>query len=214
MSQDYSRLYIAGWKTAADWAEFRPTLVVGGEGEAWKRAVQEYFQTRLDLRYLNPIRILQEHGTFQGEGFSILALQCTLIEFLESTVQGVNYRYLRPREQLGPYEYNSSSDLFASFLRTRHPFAQEFDEALAREFYREIRCGLLHEARTKGGWRVWAEAAGGMVVDGARRIVYRNNFQKALDQFIRWYHNALPLDAVLQDAFIRKFDNLCERDAT
>ncbi len=49
-----------------------------------------------------------------------------------------------------------------------------------------------------------------MVVDRARRIVYRNGFQKALDQFIRWYHDALPRNAALQEAFIRKFNNLCE----
>ncbi len=210
MSQGDFNVYIAGWKTAADWAAFRDTLVVGGDAEAWQRALQEYFQTRLDLRYLNPIRLLQEHGTFQGEGFSILALQCILIEFLESTVQGVNYRYLRSGDQLGPYEYNSSSDVFVSFLCKRHPFAREFNEVLAREFYREIRCGLLHEARTKGGWKVWAEASEGTVVDPEQRIVYRNNFQNAIDQFIGWYHDALPRDAALQEAFIRKFNNLCE----
>lgn len=210
MSEDDSNVYIAGWKTAADWAAFRDMLVVGGGGDAWQRAFREYFQTRLDLRYLKPIRILQEHGTFQGEGFSILALQCTLVEFLESTVQGVNYRYVRPHERLGTYEYNSSSDLFASFLCKRHPFTRYFDELLAREFYREIRCGLLHEARTKGGWKVWAHASDGAVVDRARRIVYRNNFQNALDQFIRWYHDALPRDVALQQAFMRKFNNLCE----
>lgn len=203
-------MYIAGWKTAADWTAFRRALVIDGSVEVWQRAFQEYFQTRLDLRYLNPIRILQEHGTFQGEGFSILALQCTLIEFLESTAQGVNYRYLRPGERLGPYEYNSSSDLFTSFLSKRHPFRRDFDEPLAREFYREIRCGLLHEARTKGGWRVWAEAAEGAVIDRARRIVYRNNFQNALDQFIGWYRDALPCDVGLQEALIRKFNGLCE----
>ena len=210
MSYDDANVYISGWKTAADWAAFRGTLVVGGDPEAWQRAFQEYFWTRIDLRYLHPIRILQEYGTFQGEGFSILALQCTLIEFLESTVQGVNYRYLRPGEQLGPYEYNSSSDVFASFLYNREPFARDFDEPLAKEFYRDIRCGLLHEARTKGGWKVWAQAPDRRVVDRARRIVYRNNFQRALDQFISWNKGALPHDVALQEAFIRKFNNLCE----
>jgi hypothetical protein len=80
MSYGEANVYIAGWKTATDWAALRNTLVVGGEAEAWQRAFHEYFRTRLDLRYLNPIRVLQEDGTFQGEGFSILALQCTLID--------------------------------------------------------------------------------------------------------------------------------------
>jgi hypothetical protein len=210
MKQDNSNVHIAGRKTRDDWVAFRNTLTVGGDAEAWGHAFEDYFQTRLDLRYLNPIRILREHETFEGEGFSILALQCTLIEFLESTVQGVNYRYLRRGERCCSYEYSDSSKLFADFLCKRHPFARDFDASVAREFYREIRCGLLHEARTKGGWRVRAEAPDGTVIDRTRRIVYRNTFQDALDQFIRWYHDALPGDVTLQEAFIRKFNSLCE----
>src|SRR2546423_4482005 len=111
---------IAGWKTADDWQAFRPSLVIGGD--RWQEAFNEYFRTRVDLRYLKPIKLLQNHGTFEGEGFSIVALQCTLVEFLESTVQGVNYRYLRSGEKLGPHEYSVSRDLFVMFLSTRDPF--------------------------------------------------------------------------------------------
>jgi hypothetical protein len=210
MNQEDSNVYIAGKKKAADWAPFRDTLVVGGDVDGWERAFHDWFQTRLKRRYLNPIKILQEQKKLQGEGFSILAIQCTLVEFLESTVQGVNYRYLRSRERLNLHEYSSSRDVFVSFLRKRPPFSQDFDEGLAGEFYSDIRCGLLHEACTKGGWRVWAESPDGRVIDRTRRIVYRNNFQNALDQFIRWYHDTLPRDGALQEAFIRKFNNLCE----
>src|SRR5712692_10620294 len=103
--------YIAGWNKPADWIRFRDTLVVAGDAGAWRDALAKYFRPRLDLRYLNPIKLLQEHGTFQGEGFSILAIQCTLIEFLEATIQGISYRFLRRDETLGPYEYASSSDV-------------------------------------------------------------------------------------------------------
>ncbi|MDP3062797.1 MAG: hypothetical protein Q8O40_06260 [Chloroflexota bacterium] len=211
---DNAQVYIAGWKTPADWAGFRETLAIGGEAEPWRRAFKEFFRTRLDLRYFNPIRILQDHGTLQGEGFSILALQCTLIEFLESTVQGVNYRFLRHGEKLGPHEYSSSSDLFVGFLCTREPFARDFDKALARDFYTDVRCGLLHEACTKGGWRVWAESPDGAVINPKLCTVYRNNLQKALDEFIRWYEAELPKNADLQKAFIRKLDYLCQEAMT
>lgn len=36
---------------------------------------------------------MQEHGTLTGEGFAIAAVQCALIEFLESTEQGINFSY-------------------------------------------------------------------------------------------------------------------------
>jgi hypothetical protein len=202
-------IQIAGWKTAGDWDVFRASLVLGGDPERWQEAFDEYFRTRLNLRYLNPIKLLQCHGTFQGEGFSILAIQCTLIEFLESTVQGTNYRYLRKQETLGPHEYSSSSELFVHFLCTREPFVNDFDDALAKDFYAGVRCALLHEARTKNGWTIWAKGPVGAVVDRAKRIVYRDNFQTALEEFMTWYEAALRSDAVLQEAFIRKFDSLC-----
>src|SRR3990172_8118852 len=106
---------IAGWKTAEDWRALRAMLVIGGSPDRWMRAFVEFFQARLGLRYLNPIKILQDHGTFQGEGFSILAIQCTLVEFLESAVQGITYRHLRRGETLGPYEYSSSREVFVGF---------------------------------------------------------------------------------------------------
>jgi len=201
---------IAGWKTAADWQVTRSTLVVGGDSGAWQKAFKDYFEERLRLRYLNPIGILKKHGTLQGEGFSILATQCSLIEFLESTVQGLTYRHLRRGETLGAFEYNDSGTLFKHFLCKRHPFASQFTEPLATDFYLSIRCGLLHEARTKNGWKVWAEGPPAKILDGAKRVVYRNNFQVALDEFIAWYDKALLSETELQDAFIRKFDSLCQ----
>jgi hypothetical protein len=67
----------------------------------------------------------------------------------------------------------------------------------------------LHEARTKDGWRVWARGRDERVIDGEKRIVYRDTFQTALDMFIEWYGETLKSDATLQAAFIRKFDDLC-----
>jgi hypothetical protein len=203
-------VFIAGPKTAADWKAFRKTLVPGNDPESWQKAFADYFHTRLSLRYLKPISVLQENGTFQGEGFSIVAIQCTLIEFLESTVEGRSYRYCRRGDPpLGPYEYSDSSDLFVRFLTERTPFKEDFDADLAREFYKNVRCGLLHEARTKGGWTIWAKSPIGKIVSAADKIVYRDDFHCALLQFVEWHRGALVGDASLQEAFIRKFDSLC-----
>jgi len=200
--------YIAGQKTVADWLAFRKRLTSSYDAELWNCAFQEYFLQRLEQRYLHPIKVLQKYGTWKGEGFSILALQCTLVEFLESTFQGMNYRFVSRRSP-DSHEYSQSSDIFVSFLCNRSPFTQEFNEKLAREFYRSVRCGLLHEARTKDGWKVQAKSTDRKIVNGEKRIIYRNNFQKGLDEVIGWYGKTLPKDAKLQEGFIRKFDNLC-----
>jgi hypothetical protein len=96
MNKTIGDVYIAGSLTTDDWNNFRATLTRGGDPAVWNKAFEDYFHTRLSLRYLGPIKVLQDNGTFRGEGFSIAAVQCSIIEFLESTVQGKSYRF-RPR---------------------------------------------------------------------------------------------------------------------
>lgn len=200
---------IAGNKTKRDWILLRERLV-SGDTEAWEEAFSDYFNSRLEFRYFHPIQVLQNELHSTGEGFSICAIQCSLIEFLESTAQGKAYRYLRGNEQLGPFEYGSSKGIFVEFLTTRKPFADYFSEISATDFYISIRCGLLHEARTKNNWRIWATSGRKGPVNVANKIVYRNEFQDALLQYVSAYGEELQGSKALKDAFIRKFDSLCD----
>lgn len=201
--------FVAGWKSDKDWLACRPSLVAGADSSVWEAAFEDYFRPRLALRYLDPIKVLQDNGTYQGEGFSIAAIQCTLIEFLESARQGLKYRYLRNGEKLGPNEYSSSKTIFISFLCNREPFSNTFDEASAVDFYAGVRCGLLHEAQTKNGWKIWAKGPNDIVADVKEHIVFRDNFQSALLSYVESYKYALLQDPALQSAFVRKFDSLC-----
>lgn len=210
---------IAGERTVDDWNTFRAELLTGGGADSWQAAFNDYYLDRLNRRYLQPIKILQEKGNKTGEGFSIVAIQCSLIEFLESTVQGKTYKYLPPerhlpperRQQLGPHEYDNSEQLFWDFLGRREPFRRHFAGTLPREFYKSVRCPLLHEARTENSWIIKAKCANGdtIVETSMPRILYRDNFQNALLKFIEWYHQAILSDVQVQQAFIRKFDSLC-----
>lgn len=204
-------IHIAGTLTTDDWKTFRASLTPGGDLAIWEKAFVDYFHGRLSSRYLDPIKVLQDNGTFQGEGFSIAAIQCSLIEFLESTVQGKSYRLLvKGAPSLRPYEYCRSGEMFESFLSKRAPFNREFNDATAHDFYEGVRCGLLHEARTKNGWVIWAKHGGQIIeITGAKKVLYRNDFQKALLDFVAWYKTALTADPLIQAAFIRKFDSLC-----
>jgi hypothetical protein len=145
-----------------------------------------------------------------GEGFSIVAIQCSLIEFLESTIQGKRYRFRRNGDpRLGPYEYSISSGIFESFLVNRPPFNREFTQPVAQDFYESVRCGVLHEARTKNGWTISAKSKNRTVIEPNLKIVYRDNFQSALLDFVEWYKRELPSTRDLQEAFVRKFNSLC-----
>ena len=105
--------------------------------------------------------------------------------------------------------HSDSGDLFTQFLINRVPFASDFDRSTARDFYGSVRCGLLHEARTKNGWTIWAKSPTGSVANTTDKTVYRDAFQAALLTFIEWYKVNLVSKTELQEAFVRKFDSLC-----
>lgn len=200
---------IAGKKRVSHWRAFEAALTVGGNPALWKKAFGDYFHTRLLHRYLKPLKILRETGSMRGEGFSIVAIQCSLIEFLESTIQGKSYRCRRNGDPpLGPYEYSNSGSIFESFLMNRPPFDRVFTQQVARDFYVSVRCGVLHEARTKNGWTILAKSKTGQIVDANLKIAYRDDFQTGLLKFVKWYKAELPLRNNLQEAFLRKFDSL------
>jgi hypothetical protein len=200
-------LLIAGEKTVSDWNQLRPRLIEGSM-IAWEDAYADFYLARLRTRYFEPIKILQAQLTGQGEGFSIVTIQCSLVEFLEATIQGITFKH-PSKGKLGPHEYSASGQLFQSFLTKRDPFRPHFDTATAKAFYENIRCALLHEARTKDGWRIWAGKREGRLLDKEQKILFRDNLQTAFEQFLHGYRERLLRETKLQAAFIRKFDSLC-----
>lgn len=203
---------IAGTKTVADWKSIRVRLDGDNNQAVWRDAFNDFFLARLDSRYFKPIEALGSMKLFDGEGFSIVTLHCSLIEFLASTVDGRTYRYSRNGvPPLGKFEYSNSSDLFSQFLQIQVPFKDMFaNDKSAKEFYASVRCGLLHEARTKGNWLIKVTDLAEPAIDTEAKVIYRNKMQEAFEQFTTWYGEQLAIDVNLQQAFIRKFNSLCE----
>lgn len=205
---------IAGQKTDDDWYALKAKLVPGGTPDEWEEAFDFFFLERLESRYLRPIELLKSgaNAQYAGEGFSIVAIQCSLIEFLESTVQGKSYRFRRSGEPpLGPFEYGNSREMFTNFLRNRRPFSTIFDQSLANEFYQCVRCALLHEARTRKPWVIRAGGATGNFIEfiAGEKIIRRNRLHDALREFVKYYRSDLSTNKAMQEAFVRKFDSLC-----
>jgi hypothetical protein len=120
--------------------------------------------------------------------------------------RGLTYRNGAPRSA---YEYSGSKALFADFLATEAPFSVQFDQSLAVDFYVNVRCGLLHEARTKGGWTILAGDVGGRFVDPHGKVVFRNNLQLAITSFTDDLRNKVSSDIAYRQAFVRKMEGLC-----
>jgi hypothetical protein len=205
---------IAGKRTVADWNRLKAEL--GNSPNLWKTAFDDFFYSRLKTRYLNPIHLLQTCRENTGEGFSIVSLQCALIEFLQTTRDGTNFknRCGEYKPETGKYEYASSSRcIFTKFLKEQEPFKSNFGIKLAEGFYSNVRCSLLHEARTTGSWRITANSERSETIKKEDGVTFlqRDLFQQDLETYIRKYMIELQSDTALQEAFIRKFDALCKQ---
>lgn len=109
----------------------------------WNTAIKSLDQ-RLTERYLEPVDVLiaAESGKKTSEhkfGFTILGIDCLLIETIQSFYEGITDSTGRSRQ------------LFTAFLMQRSRFKTYFPTQIqADEFYKNFRCGILHQAQTFG----------------------------------------------------------------
>jgi AIG2 family protein len=215
-----ANIRIAGNRTVGHWILARAKLASANDPQAWIEAFEDFFLERLQSRYFGPIETLGRPETqrkngqepWRGEGFAIVALQCSLIEFLGATLKGQSYVHPSQLNGRPPdvHQYTASGKMFVEFLTMYPPFKEVFTTTdLAWDFYNGVRCGLLHEARTKNGWTIRSRKAVGACIDAAAKIIYRDDFQNAFQTFAAWYATQLPKNKDYQAAFLRKFDSLC-----
>ena len=208
--------FISAFINVGQWKKVRGQLINGiiwgNSKESEWEVVFELLHTRIKTRFLNPIDWILEKRYDSGEGFSVVALQCILIEFLEAFYQGKIYTTSKkPRK----FEYNSSKQLFSDFLMNHEPFSNHFtSKNNANGFFNNIRCGLLHEAATKETSKINNAPSHDMLVlfesnDSSNMRIYRENFYKAIKEFIESYRTELLSNMELQINFIRKMDYIC-----
>jgi len=206
---------IAGTYTDQQWMKLKKRLLSNQSECLWDLAFRRFYRIRIDTRYLYPIASIQEHDTQCGEGFAIAALFCSLIEFLESFEKGSNFHFIgKSKYVLQPHEYSErqASSYFKNFLTNRTPFNDLIPSNLVDSFYQDVRCGLLHEAQTKHGWRIsTAPSSGALILQKDGKItLFRDQLIPALETYFRNYQSRLLVDLATQEAFIRKFDYLCQ----
>lgn len=193
-----------------DWIERKAELEAELENnELWKKAYNDFCFNRINERYLKPIKAISaiDPKNPKGEGFSIISIICCLIEFLEALYQGKNYKQ---RNVPSNYKYNDVIEMFISFLTNRGRFKDYFDEKLAKEFYKKVRCGLLHELQTKDNWTINVYGDHLLNKEGEYWRIDRENFFEAIKEFIDDYKKELLQNKERKLAFIRKFDYICQ----
>lgn len=115
-------------------------LQISSNESSWISAIG-IFKDRIEGRYLNLIqKLISDSNTeevFVSFSFSIMALNCLLIETLQQFYKGTD-------ETKGKNEV-----AYTKFLTSYEPFKSEFSKKTAEAFYKDVRCGILHQAQTK-----------------------------------------------------------------
>lgn len=171
----------------------------------WAKMVN-IFRDRLHGRFLEPIELIEADSKI-GEfaGFSIMALDCLLVETLNQFYQGLDET---------PKEHKKQ---FWNFFHASDHFKPSFTRKTSDIFYSHVRCGLLHQAQTKKGTLIRADQdrmispAPGGLANGI--IVDRVRFHGALKQEILTYSRRLESGeeggADLRKNFITKMQHIC-----
>lgn len=162
------------------------TILAGSESEGSGVTIRDYsnlyaardrakiaslIRLRFTERYLDPALESPER-----HGFSILAICCLMVEALESFRNGW-------RSTSG-----KSEAAFCSFFQAHDEFKDL--RPVAHDFYRAVRCGILHQAETTDGWRVHRKQ-GLYFESGGVRCVSASEFGKALKSVLARYHGDL-----------------------
>lgn len=152
-----------------------------------RKAIGEFFVERFDERFFLPI----EKST-RKHGFSVLALACIIIESLESFYQGCSD------------SKSCSKRIFRDFLARDTPL-----NVLAGGddwFYKDIRCGILHQSESRDGWRILRS---GPLLDTQAKTLNATAILRALRREVLQYAMQIQTNDLLWKNFCTKMDAIC-----
>ena len=188
---DFGPLRISPKFTTVDWKALDLATK-----DAWSR-VAEIVRDRLDGRFLSFARLCLESPQ---SGFVVLAIDSLLLETIQQFRDGVVDGHGR------------SEEMVCKFL-TGPRFQPNFDEAARKAFYRDIRCGLLHQAEAREMWLIRRDQETMLRHHpaGARYVIDVQRFHSALELSFTDYLDELrrPEADELRKKLSEKMTEIC-----
>jgi hypothetical protein len=140
-----------------------------------REGIADFVHHRFRERYVIPPLAIPPEGK---SGFLIMGVSCLLIEALESFYQGWEST---ERTKSQP---SLSKHAFRLFFLRQWRFKDFRD--YSTDFYKCVRCGILHQGETTGGWHVLRS---GLLFDEETLTVnatkFHSNISGALDDYRR-----------------------------
>jgi hypothetical protein len=178
--------------TAEDWTGADRTTEAG-----WMLSV-DILEDRINGRFIDFIDQILPN---EYSGFVVLGLDALLIETLQQFHDGE----LQTEDGMGAAK-------FAEFL-TKTAFAPDFTKRTARRFYKEIRCGILHQAEVKGLTRIRRDGKrmvettgnGGLTINP---VMFHERLKAVFATYCLGLRN--PQNTHLRTMMVKKMDGICK----
>lgn len=224
-----SKFKISGNFTNHDWIKLRGNIEIinaltnPDPNELpieWVSAI-EVIENRVKTRFLDPIEKIKNDGVRSGEGFSITLIAVVLMEALAAFEYGRSYKEHKANETrnfIAPCEYLSSARLYKELFKNSQSLKNGTNSDVRDRFYGYIRCGLVHEARTKGTELIISNTSTRnsqpekyYYKEGKHYIFNRDLFIDRLKEHFNNYLNQLnqPVRLLLRKNLAFKIDEIC-----
>ncbi len=200
-------------------------LNMNSSERVWRRAIQ-IFENRMQSRYFNAIDKLSQDGNQESiftYGFSMIAIQCLLIDTLVKFRYGPNTRkgtnqYLTEKRVLDNriytklVYYKENQNRFIKFLEEFFIFGEDAKD-FSMKFYKDIRCGILHFGSTENASRLTCDCPnlieplenGGISVDV---LVLNNRLKAYFNTYIEELRDERQL--LIRKHFLTGMNYLCD----
>lgn len=141
---------------------------MGKKDDFSKDKMIELVHHRFYNRYL-------KHAKSADSGFLKMAIACLLIETIESFKQGLKNTK------------GKSSKMFQDFFHSEKRHFPGFD-AIHKDFFDNVRCGILHQAETTNAWRILLD---GPLLDLSEKQINADQFVQGLEYSMTEYIDRL-----------------------
>ena len=139
--------------------------------------IADFLYERHYRRYLKPFTFnSKDYKVNYKNGFSMMASYCLLIETIEGFYRG----WPKSRNELAFLKF---------FTRDKH-FQQFSVNDVPSQFYKNVRCGILHQGETSGGWMI-SRKNGVPILDVANKTINANKFGETLQKSLSDYTEQL-----------------------
>lgn len=151
-----------------------------------KTEIVKLIKHRFENRYLKHIKCVDS-------GFLIMAVSCFVIETLQSFREGE------------PDTNGIGQRMFKNFFNNEQDNFPDFNEEISVEFYKHIRCGILHQSETTNAWRVLLV---GKLLDKTEFSINAELFLESLNKSVTKYSDELTVSDFNSDLWEKAFIKL------